>query len=658
MGLSVILILNSIILVAIASLNFAWGRKTYSKDQKVKLVYGAIFGFLTIVLMNLSWGTETGVFYDSRTVLIAVVASSYSLLTTGIMIIIGSVYRIYLGGIGALAGVITIVCTAMLGIVFKTYIKPRIKKYFVLYYYIYGIVIHLFMLVYHFALPTDLSFIYQRIFLIAPIVLTLYPFMVAILSEIIRANDNRLEANDNLAESEERYRMLFDSMSNGVLYFDSKGIIVECNEMFTKILGSAKKELIGLDMKELPNKNLQIVLKEVLEGKASRFKGEYQAFLSGKELYLSIFFNPVFKNGEFFGGVGIVNDITDRERMKKHISLLSNLDDVTKLYNRKAFEEDIQSDKYSSLIPVEFSIVSIDNLQFYIDTMGFDEADQILIDFADCLIRKFKDKEHIYRITLNDFAIIRPVSKEKSDYLFQQIKKDIKRIDYVSTPLKITHASTIKKCPEADWFELSVDLRNKISSIRTYTKSRVTKNSIDVLMASLFEKSPRERQHSERVSTLAVMLGKHLNDSSIDINKLQLASVLHDIGKLNIDLSILNKEAKLTESEYASIKSHAESGFRILSSVEEYKDLAKIVLAHHEYYDGTGYPFGLKEELIPIESRIISIVDAYDAMVNDRPYREAMSKKEAIKEILSNSGTQFDPNLSDEFINLIQKTDN
>ena len=138
-----------------------------------------------------------------------------------------------------------------------------------------------------------------------------------------------------------------------------------------------------------------------------------------------------------------------------------------------------------------------------------------------------------------------------------------------------------------------------------------------------------------------------------EINELVLAGNLHDIGKIAMPEEILHKPSKLTDEEYEVIKTHTEIGYRILNAVKKYDKIALATLHHHERYDGKGYPRGLKGEDIPLYSRIISVVDAYEAMTSDRVYRKAPGKDFAIEELKRFSGTQFDPKIVDMFIQCI-----
>ncbi len=143
-----------------------------------------------------------------------------------------------------------------------------------------------------------------------------------------------------------------------------------------------------------------------------------------------------------------------------------------------------------------------------------------------------------------------------------------------------------------------------------------------------------------------------------EVNQMRIAGLVHDIGKIGMDEKILNKPGRLDNNEMKEIKRHPESGWRILSSSTEFANIAKLVLQHHERWDGNGYPNKLIGEKIQIEARIIAVADAYDAMTSERSYRAAMNQEEAIKELTRCSGTQFDPKIVEIFVNEVLTADN
>lgn len=160
--------------------------------------------------------------------------------------------------------------------------------------------------------------------------------------------------------------------------------------------------------------------------------------------------------------------------------------------------------------------------------------------------------------------------------------------------------------------------------------------------------------HATRVQELSVKLANSLNLKKNVINNISTAALLHDIGKVGINDSILNKPDRLTDSEYEEIKKHTVLGAEIISGINFLKDSVDIVLYHHERYDGKGYPKCISGEQIPLEACIVSIADSYDAMTSDRPYRKAMDKETALKEIKNNAGKQFHPVLAEKFVEIMK----
>jgi len=178
-------------------------------------------------------------------------------------------------------------------------------------------------------------------------------------------------------------------------------------------------------------------------------------------------------------------------------------------------------------------------------------------------------------------------------------------------------------------------------------------DAIQVLRLTVDAKDVYTRGHSDRVAYYAVKIGKSFNLDEESLEKLKTAGIFHDIGKIGIADDILFKTDKLSESEYAEIKKHPVKGAHILSAVSMFKDIVPLVKYHHERIDGRGYPYGLKGDEIPFLARIISVADAFDAMTSDRQYRSKLDLAEAKNQIIANSGTQFDSQVVEKFLVLL-----
>ena len=160
--------------------------------------------------------------------------------------------------------------------------------------------------------------------------------------------------------------------------------------------------------------------------------------------------------------------------------------------------------------------------------------------------------------------------------------------------------------------------------------------------------------HSERVAHLMVEFSRRMNFDQDKVDKIRIISFLHDIGKIGTPENILNKEGPLTKKEYEEMRRHSSRGYKILQPIEFLKDHLENVLYHHERFDGKGYPEGLAGFTIPVEARMLAIVDAYDAMTTTRPYRQRLSMRKAISELKENAGTQFDPKLVQVFLDMLK----
>ncbi|MEW6710352.1 MAG: HD domain-containing phosphohydrolase, partial [Candidatus Riflebacteria bacterium] len=180
-------------------------------------------------------------------------------------------------------------------------------------------------------------------------------------------------------------------------------------------------------------------------------------------------------------------------------------------------------------------------------------------------------------------------------------------------------------------------------------------DTLSALTSAIDAKDSYTRGHSERVTDLSMRLAIEMGVERSEVEKIKLGGLLHDIGKIGIPEGILNKPGRLNDEEFTIIKSHPELGVRILGKVEFLAGVVPIIKFHHERFDGKGYPDGLKGESIPLLARIVSVVDTYDAMTTDRPYRKALSIEEALKEIHHCSGTQFDPGIGAAFIRMLRR---
>jgi len=226
--------------------------------------------------------------------------------------------------------------------------------------------------------------------------------------------------------------------------------------------------------------------------------------------------------------------------------------------------------------------------------------------------------------------------------------------DYVTKPFEL-EAITLSVARALE--KRRLDLENK--EYQQHLEDKVTEqankirasflNSITALVYALEAKDAYTSGHSQRVSDLSAAIARELRLPQGQIKKLRLAGLLHDIGKIGVQESVLNKPTHLTEEEFELVKRHPEIGEHILSPIVDSAQILGAVRSHHEHYNGRGYPDGLRKDEIPLAARILAVSDAYEAMTSERPYRKSMSADAAREEIGRNKGTQFDPEIADSF---------
>jgi len=208
--------------------------------------------------------------------------------------------------------------------------------------------------------------------------------------------------------------------------------------------------------------------------------------------------------------------------------------------------------------------------------------------------------------------------------------------------------------PERVYFRVDTDI--ELLMVSSPPSSHLVRDEIQGIMAlarSVEEKDEATEGHCHRLERLAILTGERLGLSGDRLIDLSYGAYLHDIGKVRVSSEILNKPDRLTETEWEEMRKHPEYGAEMLREKPFLRGAARIVLAHQERFDGTGYPKGAAGEEIPIEARIVAVVDAFDAITSERPYQPALPKERAIEELKANAGTQFDPRVVRAFLSVI-----
>jgi diguanylate cyclase len=482
---------------------------------------------------------------------------------------------------------------------------------------------------------------------------------VVIADDITERRNNQ----ERLVESEENYRLLTSQMPLGLavheVITDERGEPVDfrfisMNDSWETVMGVKKETVLGKTVMEVfPETEtywIEAFGKVAITGKPFEFENyakELGRFLK------CVIYSP--KPRVF---AVIVEDVTDEKRNEEEKEYLRTHDLLTGLSNRVSFDQQIKALDRPKHLPISMTNFDINGLIIINEAFGHETGDDYIRFVSRTLEDVYDDHSVISRVGGDQFTVIATnTSKDDALKKAREAADLVKAYDVNGIQLSMSYGIATKVADE-DINTLFLTSENNMYSNKIFESQSYRNNSIKSMIKAYHEKNPREEEHSRRVAVLCEQFGIALGMGDDDINKLKAISHLHDIGKIAIDEAILNKPGELTDDEWEIIKKHPEIGARIISTSDEYAVIADDILSHHERYDGKGYPFGIKGQDIPVRARMISIIDSFDAMTSDRPYRKAMTRQDAIGEIHRCAGTQFDPELADIFVRQVLNIEN
>jgi diguanylate cyclase (GGDEF)-like protein/PAS domain S-box-containing protein/putative nucleotidyltransferase with HDIG domain len=489
-----------------------------------------------------------------------------------------------------------------------------------------------------------------------------YEQLIAVNSKLIENEmslhqyNTELKAREQaLKESEERNRAIIEAIPDLLFIIDNQGTIVDSHSRDEKSLLIPKSMFFGKAFGDiLPpaiSEQIQIKLEQTLETHELQYF-EYELKIDG---VVKNYEMRMINSGDFMA-VAIIRDITERKRMEDDLNYLSFRDVLTGLYNRRYFEDHLERIDVPRNLPLSLIAADVNGLKLVNDSFGHAAGDELLKRVAKVFNQACRSDDVIARTGGDEFIILLPkTEKNVAEGIVNRIRELAENENMPSTILSVAFGWEAKTRPEQDTMDILKKAEEEMYTDKLSEGPKIRGRTIKTITDKLYRKSRDEEGHSTRVSQLAGEMARALNLSENEIVRAEGCGLFHDIGKVIIEEAILNKNGLLDDVEWLEIKRHPETGFRILSNLIELSDIAEFVLSHHERWDGNGYPKGLKGEEIPIESRIVCLVEAYDAMLSNQSYREALTEDEIFEQLRKNAGTQFDPVLTRLFVEKIMK---
>lgn len=484
-------------------------------------------------------------------------------------------------------------------------------------------------------------------------------------STIIDITD-RIQNERMFKDADERLRTTLLSVGEGIIVTDEFDRITVVNDKALKLLGkneSLERRKIFEEFRVYSNqsdKYFETIYRECIHDNQMFRSDNTYSLLSNKDdskIYVDFTISPINNHaGVNHGAIIVIRDVTIEKARQEEIRFMSRHDYLTGLFNRYNFESEMKRLNTKRQLPISIIIGDLNGLKLINDAFGHLEGDKLIKEVSEIFKKATRSEDIVARWGGDEYSILLPQTDEiGAESVKNRIQDLCKKSKYglMIPSISIGHATKTEE---------DQDIREilNLAEERMY-QEKLTKGPEmrDQLMHRLFEilntRVPLNLSHADNMITLINKYVDYHQLSEEERKEMILFAKYHDIGRLTVEAELINAPRALTEDEMRKIQTHSETGSRIIATIDELQYLTKPILHHHEWWNGNGYPLGLKGTDIPKKARLLAVIDAYESMTNDRPHRSKMSHDEAINELLKFTGTQFDPKYIKRFIAIFEK---
>ncbi len=488
------------------------------------------------------------------------------------------------------------------------------------------------------------------------------------LEEKVQERTNELSnTNENLTRTKDELQLILNSTAEGIFGIDTDGICTFCNNRAVSILGyKDQADLQGKAINEMlqskssdtgmqTDKELQF-LKVLMTNEP--YHSADDIFMRADGTYFDVEYHsyPQRKNDQLIGAVVTFTDITERKKNEERIEYLHSHDALTGLQNRQSLEEEIRKMDEEKKYPLTIMFADLNGLKLVNDVFGHAAGDELIRRASAILRDSCGNETAIARIGGDEFVVLLPeTTRDDAVIIMETIRSRLAedKVNEVNCSMalgldtKLAERQNIEKVMGNAEYEMYKD--------KALTRKRFGKDTISTIIKTLHKRLKGEKEHSIHVAVLCKAMGQHLKLSETENKRLYDAGYLHDIGKIILDDSILLVQDTKDDKELEMKMQHTSAGYRILNLFDGTLDLAEAVYAHHEKWDGSGFPKGLSQNEIPLQARIIAIAEAFDRKMAGRNWDDEEARNETLMKLQAESGRTFDPMLISIFSDLIKK---
>jgi diguanylate cyclase (GGDEF)-like protein/PAS domain S-box-containing protein len=451
-------------------------------------------------------------------------------------------------------------------------------------------------------------------------------------------------------------KQVINSMTEAMFFKGLNGKYLGCNQEYEKLLGRTESEIIGKTAADFYDS----------EQADFMFSGDKLILSAGKPIKIEIWLNnaddtkalfeiaksPLFDvDGQIIGILGVLRDITKQKEADEQVRDLSYRDHLTGLYNRRFLDEEIRRLDTERNRPVSIIMGDLNQLKLINDAFGHDKGDELIRKAAQIIQKCCRTDDLVSRWGGDEFIVYLPKTKDlEAQAIVDRILEQCAQEDIFGFAISISFGIGTQLAEAKDVSETIRKAEEAMYQKKAAERKSTRENILHAITDTFYRREPEEEAHANEVSALCRKIAVALGLSPDDVNKLALGGLMHDIGKIAISASVLDKPTRLTADDWAEIRQHPEIGYRVVSSVQDMVEVGEAILAHHEHWNGTGYPKGSKWQDIPLFARVVALAESYATMIKKHPYRAGLSREEAITEIRKNEGSQYDPDIAEIFI--------